>query len=119
MNYSFLSLEALPFLLPLLVCAIIFTAALYGHLNFKHIQIKTVSIVGSALMIPMVFFLVPLVINLAFDFEIPLLMIQTVFAVMCFALILMIASFRPKSPPSIVQISGLCVFLYGAYSFLA
>lgn len=119
MDYSLLSLEALPFLLPLFVCAIIFSVALYGHLNFKHLQIKTVSIVAAALMLPICIFLIPLIIKMAFEFDVPLLKIHTVFSVLCFALVLIINVVTPKSPPHIIQVIGLCVFGYGVYSFLA
>lgn len=119
MEYSFISFEALPFVLPLLVCAIIFCAALYGHLNFKHIQIKNISMVASIVTLPLAIFLIPLIIKMAFDYNIPLPEIHGFFAILCFILAFFVSVIKPKSPPSILQIIGLSLFVYGAYSFLA
>ncbi|PCI00998.1 MAG: hypothetical protein COB76_02340 [Alphaproteobacteria bacterium] len=119
MDYSFLSLEALPFILPILVCAIIFTAAQYGHLNFKHLRIQKVSMIAALIVVPISIFFVPLIIKMAFTYSIPILKIHTLFIVLSFLCVLCISVVTAKAPPKIIQLLGLCLFGYGAYSFLA
>lgn len=118
-EYTLLSLNALPFALPFLVCAIIFNAALYGHLNFKHIPIQNISMIAAALMVPVAIFFVPMVVRLAFDFAVPLVKIHAMFSVIVFACMVCVSVVRPRGIPSPAQILGLFIFCYGAYSFLA
>lgn len=118
-DYALLSMQALPFLLPLLVCAIIVDAALYGHLNFKHMQIKNISVIAAVMMLPIAIFLVPMVVRLAFDFAVPLVKIHAMFSVLVFACIVCVAALKPRGVPSATQIAGLIIFCYGVYSFLA
>lgn len=119
MEYSLLSLQALPILLPMIVVAIIFNVGLYGHLNFKHIAIKKVSTIAALLMIPLAIFLPPLLVTMAFDIAVPLIKIQSLLVVVCFSLILMVKILKPKSVPSPLQVLGTVMFFYGAYSLLA
>lgn len=119
MDYKLLSLEALPFVLPLLVCAIIMDAALFGHLNFKHIKIKNISIIASAVMFPVVVFIVPLIIKMAFDFSISLMFIHAMFAALAFICVLIFSVASPKRMMSPIQLIGVIVFAGSLYSFLA
>lgn len=119
MEYTLLSLNSLPFILPIFVCAIIFSVAQYVHLNFKHIQIKTVSSVMAVLTLPIAMFMTPLIVKMSFDYNIPLVEIHTAFSVICFSLILCVTILTPKSLPNPLQILGLLIFCYGVYSFLA
>ena len=119
MDYSLLSLQALPVLLPMIVVAIIFNVALYGHLNFKHIEIKKISSIAAMLMIPLAIFLIPLLITMAFSMAVPLLKIHSLFIGLCFSLVLMIKVLKPKSMPSPLQMLGTVLFFYATYSLLA
>ena len=119
MDYSLISLQALPIVLPMVVVAIIYNVALYGHLNFKHIQIKKISAIAAILTLPIAIFMVPLVIMMAFDMGIPLVKIHGLFVALCFTLVLMVKVLKPKSVPSPLQLLGTAMFLYGAYSLLA
>jgi len=119
MEYSILSFQSLPFLLPMVVCAIILNVGLYIHLNFKHVPIKKISMIVALLMLPFAAFFVPLLSKMAFDFGFELLFIYIAFSGICFISVLIFAVLMPKRAPSIVQILGVGVFLFSFYSLLA
>lgn len=119
MEYSIFSLQSLPFLLPMVVCAIILNIGLYVHLNFKHVPIKNISMIMALAMLPLAAFFVPLVSKMAFDYGFDLLPIYVAFSGICFSLILLFVILAPKRAPSIIQMLGLAVFLFSFYSMLA
>jgi hypothetical protein len=119
MEYSLLSLQSLAFLMPLVVCAIILNVGLYIHLNFKHVPIKNISMIAALGMLPLAAFLVPLISKMAFDFDVPLLAIYMTFIGICFLCLLLFAAVLPKRAPSIIQLAGVAVFVFGFYSLLA
>ena len=119
MEYTILSLNALPFLLPIIISVIILNVGLYAHLNFKHISIKPISGLAALLMIPLAVFYVPLVSKMAFNFNFLLINIHLAFLGFAFIGVLIFAAITPKRPPGIKQLIGLLLFLFAFYSLLA
>lgn len=113
------SVQGLAFMLPFLFASILYCSAQYGHLHFKHVLIRKVSIVSAIVSLPVVIFLLPLIIKLAFDVELQLFSIHSLFSGMCFLIVLCIYLATPKRMPNIIQLIGMAVFFFGFYSVLA
>jgi hypothetical protein len=119
MDYSILSLQALPFLRPIIISVILLNVALYAHLHFKHVSIKPIATIAALLMIPCVAFYVPLLSRMTFDFNFLLINVHFVFCGFAFIGILIFSILSGKKLPSATQILGVVLFLFGFYSFLA
>lgn len=114
-----LSVQGLAFVLPFLFSAILYTGAQYGHLNFKHVSIRKISMIAGLLSLPVVVFLLPLVIDLAFVLELRLLSIHALFLGICFLCVLCIYIASPKRLPNLIQLAGIGIFMAGFYYILA
>lgn len=119
MTQSILSIEALPFLLPIIISIVLLNLALYAHLHFKHVSIKPIAMIGALLMIPFVAFYIPLLSRMAFDFNFHLMNIHVVLCGFAFLGVLVFSVLSGKKMPSMIQIFGVALYLFGFYSFLA
>lgn len=113
------SVQGLAFMLPFLFVSILYCGAQYGHLHFKHVLIRRVCIISALVSLPVVVFLLPLIIDLAFLIDLRLLSIHALFSGLCFLIVLCTYIAVPKRMPNIVQMVGLATFILGFYYILA
>lgn len=117
MNYNLISLQMLPFTLSLFVCAIILSVALYGHLNFKHVAIKNISVIMAVIASPIAIFYIPLLIKIVFEYRVPLVSVHVMFSVLTYLCLLLFCIVMPKHIPSPIQLAGVILFGFGGYLF--
>lgn len=114
-----LSFETLPILIPMLISAVILYLVMFGHLNFKHIEIKKVSIISSFISIPFVLFYFQLLKALVNDHDVNMLHIHILLMALLLIVSVLVGVLSSKRVPSILQLIGLGVFSFGCFLLLA